>query len=131
MDLVAYDERQRPYLALAAVVGVALLGAIIGAAAILLWHSTSAGADATSPQRPGACPELRADADTVLQDARRLEAALATQTRVMNDLLAHRVALDKALAQALPALTRGTQQSLQLDQDARAYSSVASQCSTP
>jgi len=67
-------------------------------------------------------------ADAAMRDVRTVEAALTTQLRAMNDLIAHRISTDEALGQTLPSLTRASQQSLQLDQDAAAYADVASRC---
>lgn len=139
VELVAYDDDGRPYVARLLVVGLAVLAAAVGVAIVLIIDAARSTSGSDSPRPDVAatttadaqrCSALRARADAVVVDARALEAALATQTRVMNDLLAHRTTLDKALAEALPALTKGSQQSLQFDQDTSAYRAAATRCST-
>jgi hypothetical protein len=136
VGVVAYDEEGRPYLGRSAAALMALIAAVIGATAVVLWNvSTSANADTgskkTAPGRPASvatCLDAVARGDAAVKQASELEAVLATQTRVMNDLLAHRLTTEQALAAAVPSLTRGSQQALQFDQDASAYGAAASRC---
>jgi hypothetical protein len=131
VDVVAYDERERPYVAWFVVVALALAAAVVSAAVVLLLRRTDADPNhrTTTPNpAPTSCTALRAHADQVLHDAQVLAQVLATQTRVMNDLLAHRTTLDKALPQVLPQLAHGSQQSVQLDKDASAYAAAAKGC---
>ena len=135
VNLVAYDEQRRPYLRAIAAVPLVVVAAAMGALLLWLFHATSASGSPSSDGRlqqaattPAACVQALDNADAAMRDVRAVEAALTTQLRAMNDLIAHRISTDEALGQTLPPLTRASQQSLQLDQDAAAYAALASVC---
>jgi hypothetical protein len=116
----------------ALVVIAALLGVILGTATVALFDGSSASsADEPTSKTAvdvAACTQAMWRADAVIAGSRVLRDTLARQTRVMNDLLAHRVTERQAVDSTLPGLVHATQQSSRLDQDAAAYREAARDC---
>jgi hypothetical protein len=132
VDLIAYDEGRRRYLSLAVVGVAALVAAVIGAGAVAIWHVTtssgSSGRPGGTPSVSGACSQALARADAAIADGQALESALTTQTVAVNDLMAGRITSQQLLDRTLPDLTRGSQRSLQFDQDKAVFRAAAHAC---
>ncbi len=147
MDVVVYDEEDRRYVPLVGVLVLALVVAALtaGVSLLLLRDSGEAGAATPPPaavSRPqpgsvdptlgtgdsGACQEAVQRADVVVRRSERIADALASHTRVMDDLLAGRTTAQQALDRDLPALTEGATDRERLAEERAAYQRSRDAC---
>ncbi len=74
------------------------------------------------------CTEAVALAEQALVQAREIDRSLATQTQVVNELVAGRATADQVLARALPSLTRGAQRSTAFSLADQEFRAAAGRC---
>lgn len=117
-----------------AVLGLALAaGSGLGLARLLDGESTVsrpvAARPTPSPAAPGGCAGAALTrADTLVDRSRRLEAALAAHTLVLDDLLAARVGADEAVQRSLPVLTGAATDRRLFLEEAAAYEQAREGC---
>ena len=151
MELVVYDDDDRPYVPWRVVISALLvLAAVVGTLTFLLGRSVStadeitgvgvpepatapsAAAGTASPEadtsaRP-TCFGALAQADATLERAQQIERALAEHTRLMDELIAQRLEAEQLVDQSLPVLTRGATERRRFAEELQAYELARQAC---
>lgn len=146
MDLVAYDDDDRRYLSLPAVLLSMVLVALVGVGATLVATggsdvrasepsvSAPQGLQVPSPSSAGsaapadACAQALRRADTALERSARIEQALAAQTQVVDGLLDERLTAAQVLDRSLPALTQAATDRTAFLEELAAYRAARGGC---
>ena len=151
MELVVYDDDDRPYVPWRVVLSALLLvAAVVGAVTFLLGRSVSSadeisgvssvqpatapsGAAGTASPRAGTTPRptcfgALAQADAALEHSERIEQALAEHTRLMDELIARRLDADQLVEQSLPVLTQGATERRRFAEELQAYELARQVC---
>ena len=150
MDLVVYDDEERRYVPWMVSVAAVVLTALLAAGVTYLLAgpsdpepqqlgglSTSEAATAPSPTPEPSiaatgtdegCAVALDQADAALQRSVLLEQALDEHTRIMDELLAERLAPEQALDQTLPVLTSGATERERFLEELAAYEQSRQSC---